>query len=50
MILVFTIGFSGMPVLGVCSEITLDIAVGVKSKMVTICPMSNNKLLSFSTQ
>ena len=41
-ILVSTIGFSGMPDLVVGLEITLDIALLVKSKMADICPRSNN--------
>ena len=50
MILVSTIGFSGMPGLVVWSEITLDIALWAKSKMAAICPRSNNELISVSTQ
>ena len=49
MILVFTIGFLGMPDLVVWSAITLDIALWVKSKMAAICPRSSNKFISFST-
>ena len=44
-----TIGFSGMPNLVVELEITLDIALLVKSKMADICPKSNNLLVSFWT-
>ena len=47
MILVSTIGFSGMPDLMMWSAVTLDIALCVKSKMAAICPRSNNKLISF---
>ena len=43
------IGFSDMPDLVVWSEITLDIALWVKSKMTAICPRSNNKLILFLT-
>ena len=43
-ILVSTIGFSGMPDLVVGLEITLDIALLVKSKMADICSRSNNIL------
>ena len=43
-ILVSTIGFSGMTDLVVGLEITLDIALLVKSKMADICPRSNNIL------
>ena len=50
LILVSTVGFSDMPDLVVCSEITLDIALWVTFKMATICPRSNNKLILFSTQ
>ena len=50
MILVCTIGFLGMPDLVVWSAIILDIALWVISKMATICPRSNNKLISFSPQ
>ena len=50
MIFVSTIGFSGMPDLVVWSEITLDIALWVKSKMAAICPRSNNNLIYYSTQ
>ena len=39
-----TIGFSGMPDLVVGLEITLDIALLVKSRMADICPRSNNIL------
>ena len=42
-----TIGFPGMPDLAVGLEITLDIALLVKSKMADICPRSNN--ISFWT-
>ena len=50
MILVSTIRFSGMPDLVVWSEITLDVALWVKSKMAAFCPRSNSKAISFSTQ
>ena len=50
MIFVSTIGFSGMPDLVVWSEITLDIALWLKSKMAAILPRSNIKLISFSTE
>ena len=50
MIFMATIGFSGMPDLVVWSEITLDIVLWVKSKMVAICSRSNNQLIYFSTQ
>ena len=50
MILVSTIRFSGMPDLVVWSEITLDVALWVKSKMAAFCPRSNSKSISFSTQ
>ena len=50
MIFVSTIGFSGMPDLVVWSEITLDIALWVKSKMAAIWSRSNIKLISFSTE
>ena len=50
MISVSTIRFSGMPDLVVWSEITLDVALWVKSKMAAICPRSNNKLLYFSEE
>ena len=50
MICVSTVGFSGMPDLVVWSEITLNIALWVKSKMVAIWPRSNIKLISFSTE
>ena len=43
MILLSTVGFSGMPYLVVLSAITLDITLWVKSKMVAICSSSNNK-------
>ena len=43
-ILVSTIGYSGLPDLVVRLEITLDIALLVKSKMADICPRSNNIL------
>ena len=49
MILVFNMGFSGIPDLVVWAAITLDIALWVKSNMAVICPRSNNKLISFST-
>ena len=39
-----TIGVSGMPDLVVGIEITLDIALLVKSKMADICPITNNIL------
>ena len=45
MIFVSTIGFSGMPDLVVWPEITLDIALWVKSKMAAIWPRSNIKLI-----
>ena len=45
MICVSTIGFSGMPDLVVWSEITLDIALWVKSKITAIWPRSNIKLI-----
>ena len=48
-LLMSTIGFSGMPNLVVELEITLDIALLVKSKMADICPKSNNILVSFWT-
>ena len=47
MISVSTIGFSGMPDLVLWSEIILDIALRVKSKMAAIWPRSNIKLISF---
>ena len=50
MILVFTIRFSGMPDLVVWSEITLDVALWIKSKMAAFFPRSNSKSISFSTQ
>ena len=50
MVFVSTMGFSGMPDLVVWSEITLDIALWVESKMAAMCPRSNNKLIYFSTQ
>ena len=50
MIFVSTIGFSSMPDLVVWSEITLDIALWVKSKMAAIWPRSNIRLISFSTE
>ena len=50
MIFVPTIGVSGMPDLVVWSEITLDIALSVKSKIAAIWPRSNIKLISFSTE
>ena len=50
MLFVSTIGFSGMPDLVVFSELTLDIALWVKSKMAAIWPRSNIKLISFSTE
>ena len=50
MIFVSTIGFSGMPYQVVWSEITLDIALWVKSKMAAIWPGSNIKVISFSTE
>ena len=50
MIFVSTIGFSGMPDLVVVSQITLDIAFWKKSKMATIWPSSNIKLIKFSTK
>ena len=50
MILMSTPGFSGVLDLMVWSAITLYIALWVKSKMAAICPRSNNKLISFSTQ
>ena len=46
-ILVSTIWFSGMPDLVVGLEITLDIALLVKSKMADICPRSNNIFVSY---
>ena len=45
MIFLSTIGFSAMPDLVVWSEITLDIALWVKSKMADIWPRSNIKLI-----
>ena len=42
-----TIGFSGMPDLVVELEITLDIALLVKSNMADISPRSNNLLVSY---
>ena len=50
MILVSIIRFLGMPDLVVGSEITLDVALWVKYKMVAFCPRSNSKSISFSTQ
>ena len=50
MIFVSTIGFSGMADLVVWSEITIHIALWVKSKMAAFCTRSKNKLISFSTQ
>ena len=50
LILVSSIGFLGMPDLVVWSEIPLDGASLVKFKIAAICPRSNNKLISFSTQ
>ena len=50
MILVSTMGFSGMPDLVVWSEITLDMALWVKSKMPAIRLRLNSKLISFSAQ
>ena len=50
MILVSTIGFSGMPDLVVWSEIILDIALWVKFRMAAIWPRSNIKLISFSSE
>ena len=46
-ILVSTTGFSGMPDRVVGLEITLDIALLVKSKMADICSTSNNILVSY---
>ena len=45
-----TLRFSGMPDLVVWSEITLDVAFWVKSKMAAFCPRSNSKAISFSPQ
>ena len=45
MILVSTIGFSGMSDIVVQSQNILSIALRVKSKMAAICTRSNNKLL-----
>ena len=50
MILVSTIRFSGKLDLVVLSEITLDVALWVKSKIAAFCPRSNSKAISFSTQ
>ena len=50
MILVSIIGFSGMSDLVVWSEILLDIALWVKSKMAAILLRSNIKFISFSAQ
>ena len=50
MIFVSTIGFSGIPDHVVWSKMTFDVALWVKSKMATICPRSNNKLIYYSTQ
>ena len=50
MILLSTIGFSGMPDLVVWSVIILDIALWVKSKIAAIWPRSNIKLLSVTTE
>ena len=50
MILMSTIGFSGKPDLVVWSEIILDIALWVKSKMAAIWPRSNIKLISVPTE
>ena len=48
--LVSTIQFSGMPDLVVWSEITLDVALWVKSKMAAFCPRSNSKSISYLPQ
>ena len=47
MILVSTIRFSGMPDLVVLSEITLDVALWVKSKMAAFCSRSNRGRFMF---
>ena len=47
MILVSTIGFSGMPDIEVWSKNSLDIALWVKSKMAAICIRSDNESMSF---
>ena len=50
MISVSTVRFSGMPDLVVWSEIILDVALWVKSKMAAFCQRSNSKSISFLTQ
>ena len=50
MIFVSTMVFSGMSDLVVWSEITLDIALWVKSKIAAISSRSNNKLIYYSTK
>ena len=50
MLLVSTIRFSGMSDLIEWSEITLDVALWVKSRKVAIWPRSNIKLISFFTE
>ena len=50
MILVSIMGFSGIPDIVMCVEITLANALWVKFKMTVLYPRSNNKLISFSTQ
>ena len=50
MILVPTIGFSGMPDIMMWPEIILDIALWVKSKMASISASLSYKLKSFSTE
>ena len=50
MILLYTIGFSCMPVTMVLPEIISDIALWVKSKMASISARLSVKLTSFSTK
>ena len=50
MILVSTIGFSCLPNIMVWPEITLDIALWVKSKMASIFARLSYKLTLFSTE
>ena len=50
MISVSTIRFLGMPDLVVWSEINLNVALCVKSKMAAFFPRSNSKSILFLTQ
>ena len=50
MISVSTVRFAGMPDLVVWSEINLDVALLVNSKMAAFFPRSNSKSISFPPQ